>query len=122
MKILLITLLTITFNLQLDQKNENTLEGVWFAKELQNSSIEITKNNKNIWVGKIIESDNKSIINKIIFNNLKSDNEGKWIGKLTNPIKEIEVDAKLNLVNPNKLKIVGKKFFFTKTFYWFRKK
>ena len=122
MKTTIVFLMMLAFNFQFDQKDENTIEGVWFAKELENSTIEITKNNKNIWIGKIIESDNKSIINKIIFNNLKSDNEAKWIGKLTNPIKEIEVDAKLNLVNPNKLKIVGKKFFFTKTFYWFRKK
>lgn len=121
MKILVTILIIIAFNLQFDQKNENTLEGVWFAKELENSIIEITKNNKNIWAGKIIASDDKKIIGRIVFDNIKSDNNGNWVGKLTDPKKEIEVDAKFNLENPNKLKLVGKKFFFTKTFYWVRK-
>lgn len=121
MKILVTILIIIAFNLQFDQKNKNTLEGVWFVKELENSIIEIVKNNKNIWIGKIIASDDKKIIGRIVFDNIKSDNNGNWVGKLNDPKKEIEVDAKFNLENPNKLKLVGKKFFFTKTFYWFRK-
>lgn len=97
MKILVTILIIIAFNLQFDQKNENTLEGVWFVKELENSIIEIVKNNKNIWIGKIIASDDKKIIGRIVFDNIKSDNDGNWVGKLTDPKKKSKLMQNLIL-------------------------
>ncbi len=118
-----ITILMLIFlNSSFVQKENNSFEGNWIAKDLANSTIEVTKIGKEHLKGKIIASDDKTIIGKIVFDNIKSDGKGNWIGKLTNPIKEIDVNATFHLDNENSLKLVGKKFFFTKTFYWIRKK
>jgi uncharacterized protein (DUF2147 family) len=103
------------------QKENNSFEGNWIAKDLANSTIEVTKNGKDYWQGKITASDDKSIIGRKVFDKIKSDGKGNWVGKLTDPIKEMDVNATFHLDNANTLKLVGKKFFFTKTYYWIRK-
>ena len=122
MKAITILMLIFFLNSSFVQKENNSFEGNWIAKDLANSTIEVVKIGKEHWKGKIIASDDKTIIGKIVFDNVKSDGKGNWIGKLTNPIKEIDVNATFHLDNENTLKLLGKKFFFTKTFYWIRKK
>ena len=103
----------------LTTQNSNTIIGVWKATDLNNSIIELYKGKDGLLFGKIIDSDEKAWIDKVIFTNGKYDSkEDHWQGNLYSLKRKVTIGATLSLASKNKLKVVGKKFFMTKTFYW----
>ncbi len=121
MKTAIAILVMLVLNSSFIQEKQNTFEGFWIAKDLANSTIQVTKRRKEVWQGKITASEDKTIIGKVVFDNIKSDGKVNWVGKLTDPIKDLTVNAMFHLDNENTIKLVGKKFFITKTYYWVRK-
>ncbi|WP_338813118.1 hypothetical protein V9L05_17415 [Bernardetia sp. Wsw4-3y2] len=97
---------------------EDQITGKWFAKEIDNSIIEVSKNSNQKWQGKIIKSDNKETIGKTIFLAEYQSKDKNYTGTLYKPDGDIEVAATLTLLSSQKLKVVGKKFFMSKTFYF----
>lgn len=94
------------------------IEGYWFCKDLEHSTMKIYKKN-GYWYGKIIESKSIDFQDEMILYSLVY-NEKKWEGDVKNPSVKIRGKAELTLINKNKLKVVGKKFLLSKNLYWTR--
>jgi hypothetical protein len=104
--------------LAFSQKSENKVEGSWYAEEMDKSSIKIYKENE-AWFARIIKSHNPKVVGKIIFVKGTYDPASQeYVGILINPENGMEVNATIHLKNDKTLMVVGKKLFFTKTFYW----
>ena len=101
--------------------NEGAILGNWKAPDLENSTIKVYKSSNGYFYGKIIDSDKKEWINEIILKKAKFDPKTKsWKGQIYSLARDITIDVTLSLESTQKLKLVGKKYFFTKTFYWSR--
>ena len=98
----------------------DAIEGKWFAEEMDNSTIVISEK-KEAFFGKVIESDNAEHLEKNILKNFVYDPaENHWKGKIFSPKKNMIIQATITMIDRSKLKIVGKKLFFTKTMYFTR--
>ncbi len=114
---LIMTLTSLLFtvvNTQADQ-----ILGNWKATEMENSTIKVYKASDGRIYGKIIESERKEWINHIILKQISyHSSKNEWKGQVHNPDLDITVNATITLENPGRLKLVGKKLFISKTFYW----
>lgn len=101
--------------------SQDEIKGKWIARDLDNAVIQIYKEN-NLYFGKIIKSDIDDYIGKIILKNLKyNDSSKSWEGTIYSPKRKMDINGTLSLESENQLKVVGRKYFLTKTFYWVRK-
>lgn len=95
--------------------------GTWKADQLENSTIEVYQADDGYIYGKIIDSDQKSWIGEVILKKVKYDPKKKeWVGKVYSLRMYFSVDATLTLEGSEKLKLVGRRFYMSKTFYWER--
>lgn len=115
-----ITTLVITMSMAFTTQEKDIL-GNWKAVEMQNSTIKVYKAKDGNIYGKIIASNRKDWIGEIILKQVKyiADDEA-WKGEVYNLERKMSVDVTITLLSQNKLKLVGTKFFMTKTFYWER--
>ena len=98
---------------------EIDITGTWKAQEMENSAIKIYKVKDGYFYGEIIDSDKKEWINEIILKKVKHyPNEKVWKGEIYNIERDATMAVTIDLLSENKLKLVGKKSFMTKTFYW----
>jgi hypothetical protein len=101
------------------QNRESDIKGLWFVKDFNNAQVEIKADNKGIWFGKIIASDDKKEIGKIILSDCIFDHsKGEYKGMISDG--PIDVNLIISFININKLKVVGKVLFIKKTYYWIR--
>ena len=97
----------------------DSILGIWKATEMENSTIEVYRNKDGLIYGKIISSDEQDFIDKLVLKKAKYDPEDNvWRGEIYSLKKDMTIDVTLSLISDKKLKIVGKKYFVTKTFYW----
>ena len=102
-------------------QHSDTIMGIWKATDLNNSTIELYETEAGLLHGKIIDSDEKAWIGKVILTEGKYDSKNnQWQGNLYSLKRKMTIPATLSLTSKNKLKLVGKKFLMTKTFYWER--
>ncbi len=102
-------------------QQENQFAGTWLAKEMNNSAISLYKQEDGRWYAKILLSDDTNLKNFIIFSGGIYSAESKTIkGILRRKDSTMKIDATLSMVEKNQLKIVGTKFFISKTFLWKR--
>lgn len=121
MKTAAITLISILylFNPNYVQTDKYSIIGEWKAPDMENSTIKVYKATDGFIYGKIIASDEAEWIEEIILKKVKYDVESKsWRGKIYSLKRNMTIAAELTLENSKKLKLVGTKFFMTKTFYW----
>jgi len=115
-----ITTLVITISMAFTTLEKDII-GNWKAVEMENSTIKVYKAKDGNIYGKIIESNRKDWIGEIILKKVKYIADDKeWKGELYSLQRKMSVDVTITLLSQNKLKLVGKKFFMTKTFYWER--
>jgi hypothetical protein len=112
----MLILLSLLFSFQVDIY---TLQGKWQAPELDNSVLQFYAEKNGLLYGKIIESENPEVENKIVITNLSYNLEkGEYTGIITHPTTNISADITIEQVSKNELKVVAKKWFLTKTFKW----
>lgn len=101
--------------------SQDNISGTWLAEDLDHSVINIYKENDGLYYAKITESENKAYINKIVLKEMKYNPKDKvWKGTIYSPKRNMEIDGTISLDSNEKMKLVGKKYFMTKTFYWTR--
>ena len=97
-------------------------EGIWLTKDFENSTIKIYKAKNGFWYGKVLTSNNPKFLNKLILKEaIYDDKAAALIGVMYHPEMSISIDATLTKETNNQLKLVGKRFLITKTFYWTKK-
>jgi uncharacterized protein (DUF2147 family) len=100
----------------------NPILGKWRAAEDTSRQVEMYQTKDGLYYAKVINSSDKNaknghnLLQKLVYDAQKN----SFKGKLVPPDKGIEIDATVRFDNANKLKVVGKKFFMTKTFYFIR--
>jgi len=100
---------------------QNEILGNWFSEDVGNGTIEIYQDTKGVLFGKIIKSDKKGLAGKVILRNLKyQEAEKRWSGQLFNPDRGQPINVTITKTDNGKLKLIGKKYFFTKTMLWDR--
>lgn len=102
-----------------NHKTTMSILGKWFASHIDNSVIEINKQDDGSLVGQIISSDNPDYVGKKVLTDFSFDiqtNAHKCtIHVLSNGM---DVDGTLSVMENGSLKVLGEKLFMTKTFYW----
>ncbi|MEM6321653.1 MAG: DUF2147 domain-containing protein [Bacteroidota bacterium] len=118
---LLLSVGLLCTSFSMDNQNAKAIIGVWKAEAIENSSIELYEAEDGLLYGKIVDSSEKDWIGKVIFSEGTYDAEANhWQGELYSLKRKMTIAATLSLESDKKLKVVGKKFFMTKTFYWER--
>lgn len=101
---------------------QESIQGKWFSSDLNNSTIEIYEAEDGFLYGKIVESDEKDWIGEIVLKKLSFDGEDQnWQGEVYSLVRKMSIDVEVSRMEGRKLKLVGSKFLFTKTFYWTKK-
>lgn len=121
MKQIIITLvISITlWGLSASTIKEDSITGIWKAPDLGNSTIEVYRAKDNYIYGKILDSDESSWVGKIILRKVQYNaGEKVWEGEVYSLKRYMSIDVVISLESSTKLKLVGTKFFMTKTFYW----
>ncbi len=121
MKLLFIWLLVsvATPRSVLAPKVESPILGLWFAADLHNSTIKVYQARDGLIYGKIVKSDNKDWIGEVILKKVRYDAKSNtWKGEVYSLTMFFTVGVELSLLSEAKLKIVGTRFFMSKTFYW----
>lgn len=98
------------------------LIGKWKGEEEPDRQIEFVQETDGTFSGKVInDKSNKSKNGTKILKNLKFEPQSKtFVGKMTPPDKDIELDARVSFEDNDKLKVVASKFFMTKTIHFLR--
>jgi uncharacterized protein (DUF2147 family) len=91
------------------QKASDDFSGKWKTDE--GGTIEISKKDGG-FIG-IGVTTKKLVIKDLQFKN------GKWVSEIRNPLKDITANGEF-ILEGNKLKIIARKAFFSKTLYWIR--
>lgn len=113
--IILFALQAVVFN----PNDADQITGDWFSPDMRNSTIQIFRDKDNLYYGKIIDSDKKKWINQTVLKQLSyNSTKASWEGTLYSLEREISINVTINMAASDQLKLVGKKFLITKTFYW----
>lgn len=100
---------------------ENSIVGKWYAEDLEESFIEVQKNEKGYYEGIIKESSRDDYIGqKVIYDCLYDEENKRYKGKIYAISRNMNLDGVFELSKPDELKVTGKKLFISKTFYWKR--
>ncbi len=115
----LLTLLLVAQTKVLAQTIESKISGTWYCEEMNMSKISLYKKADGYWYAKITASDAKENIGKTIIERAQYNaKDNALYGTLVRPGNGMQVNATITLESNNKIKIVGKKWMITKTFYW----
>lgn len=116
-----VLLLLGTFQMLSAQSTDQVIKGLWEAGDRDESAIQIELKEDGYWYGTIVKTNVPRSIGKLLFKNGVFDPKKEAIkGILIHPDSGWEVNGKLSLESPNKLKVLASKFIISKTFYWTR--
>ncbi len=105
-------------------QTSDSIIGKWVGESEDNSELksEIYLDKDNLYYSKVIEEGGSpKNAGKIVMKKLKYDFHSKtYIGTMSPPDKNIELNITISIVGNDKLKVVAKKFFMTKTIYLIR--
>lgn len=107
--IILISISFLITTVSFSQKASDDFSGKWKTEE--GGTIEITK--KDAGFQGVGVSTRKVVVKDLQFKN------GKWVSEISNPLKDITANGEF-ILEGNKLKIIARKSFFSKTLYWVR--
>ena len=116
----LICLSLALFTINLNAQNlENQIAGVWNTEDGDDSKIEMYKSQDGTWVGKIISTNVRRSIGKLLFvEGVYNSEENVIEGTIIIPDKEWRISTTLSIENTGVLTVLGQKFLLSKTFYW----
>lgn len=121
MKLLILIIIQL-FGLVHVQTNENKIIGQWKAESEKGKQSEFYLAKDGFYYGKLIPSDEKPDYNgKIIMKKLVYDaSTNTYKGTMNPPDKDLELAVTISFVTNDKIKVVAKKFFMSKTMYFIR--
>ncbi|MCV9386077.1 DUF2147 domain-containing protein [Reichenbachiella ulvae] len=109
-------------SLKVMAQNGPDITGKWYAEEMDESVIEVTRLSDGSYEGIIISSKEEGFVgHKVIYGFKYDDKEKLYTGTINSAARNMELDGTIQLEQSSKLKVTGKKFFMTKTFYWIKK-
>lgn len=96
--------------------------GKWTGEDKSEFISEIYLGKDNLYYSKVIkEGGSTKNAGKTVMKKLKYDEQSKtYVGTMNPPEKNIELNITVSIINNDKLKVVAKKFFITKTMYLIR--
>ena len=101
------------------QTGKSSIEGKWYAEELDQSVIEITRLQNGNFEGVIKSSSTAEYLGHKVIYDFKYDKDKRhYNGTINSAARNIELDGTIVLQNTNSLKVTGKKLWMSKTFYW----
>ena len=104
------------------QTSTGSITGTWYAEELDQSVIEVVRLKDGNYEGVIQSSSKEEYVgHKVIYDFEYDPEENHYTGTISSAARNIKLDGTLVLEEDGRLKLVGKKFVMTKTFYWDRK-
>ena len=111
----------LTFKAAAQTGNES-ITGTWYAEELDQSVIEVVTLEDGSYEG-VIKSSSKAdyVSHKVLYDFEYDVEKNHFAGTISSAARNMELDGTIVLEEDGRLKLVGKKFFMTKTFYWVRK-
>jgi hypothetical protein len=99
------------------QSPEKSIEGNWYAEDISQSIIMIFKDHKGTLSGKIIKSSDTTLVNNDPLTGFRYFPDKKmYVGKVKPANRNFEIDGEISIINKSTLKLVGSRFFITKTF------
>jgi len=113
-----VTLISTTISAQ----EPVSILGKWCGVEEPDRQIEFVQEKDGSFTGKVINSMSNNPKNgTLLLKNLKFDPKSKtFIGNMTPPDKDIELEARVSFEGDDKLKLEASKFFITKTIHFLR--
>ncbi|MEO1050543.1 MAG: DUF2147 domain-containing protein [Bacteroidota bacterium] len=103
------------------QTGGSKIEGKWYAKDLEKSIIEVTKTSDGTYEGVVKSSAKESYVGGKVIRYFTYDADKQlYKGKIYSLARGMELDGEIVLEKDGRLKLTGRKFFMTKTFYWTR--
>ena len=92
-------------------------EGTWHSPEMDNMKIRVYQSSDKLWYGKIVESDNKDDVGKLMLRKM-SYNEGdnSLNGEVQKPDNFFVANVKLHLNSKNELKLTVSKFMMSRSY------
>jgi len=116
-KLMVVTVLVMSIQIGYGQVEKYL--GKWHAPDNNNSTIVISQSDDGLISGKIITSDKPETIDHLLLQNGEYDPKKNLIkATLHKPDSSSKINSTIYLEADNKLKVVGKKMFIKKTFYW----
>lgn len=110
MKILAIVLLLASQSYSTSNKPLG-FEGIWHSPEMDNMKIKIYQASDDLWYGKIVESDTRGDIGKLMLSKMSYNDLDKSLnGEAQRPDSFFSVHVKLQLKSDDKLKLTVSKF------------
>jgi len=98
---------------------QDQIIGNWFSKEMKNATIQVYQADDGFIYGKLIDCDKEEWIGETILKKVTYDESKQaWTGEIYSLERKMTINATFTMASEEKLKLVGKKFFMTKTFYW----
>ena len=118
MKIILLMLITSFLNLNTQKEIDlSDFKGKWHSEQMDNMVIYIYKAKDGYWYGKIVGSDKKSNIGKLMLKKLSPNKEqNKLTGKVRKPETGFEANVTLELKQSNQLKMTTHILLMSRTF------
>ncbi|MDW3209652.1 MAG: DUF2147 domain-containing protein [Reichenbachiella sp.] len=118
-----IGILIALLSLKASGQTKGDISGTWYAEEMDQSTIEVTQLSDGSYEGIIRSSaKNEFVGHKVIYDFEYDSDEKDYKGTINSAARNMELDGTIVLEEKGKLKITGKKFFMTKTFYWTKEK
>jgi hypothetical protein len=118
---ILATLFTL-ITLGVSAQDANTLTGKWKGEDKPNNHVQFCLGDDGLYYGKLVfEDGKKENLGKVMMKQLKYETATKtYKGTMTPPDKNIDLKVTLTFEGNDKIKVVAKKFFMTKTVYFIR--
>lgn len=96
--------------------SQDNYEGQWLIKDLDNSIISLYKATDGYYYSKILKSENTFYNNQIIFKGTLVDSKNLIDGTFITPKSKMKIKAKIYADSKDQIRMVGKKYFITKTY------
>lgn len=107
------------FHLSVFISPQGQIIGQWLSPHMKNATIRIYQSNDGFIYGKIIDCDRKEWIGEIVLNKIQyDDSNDEWTGEIFSLERNMSINVRIFLTDDGKLKLVGSKLLFTKTYYW----
>lgn len=92
-------------------------EGVWHSPEMNNMKIRVYQSSDKLWYGKIVESDKKDDVGKLMLRKMSyNEHDNSLNGKAQKPDNFFVANVKLHLKSKDELKLTVSKFMMSRSY------
>ncbi|MEL6557093.1 MAG: DUF2147 domain-containing protein [Bacteroidota bacterium] len=120
--VLLGLMIAIVASKTVAQTSEGSIAGSWYAEDLDESVIEVIQLKDGSYEGVIKSSSKEKYVgHKVIYGFKYNAAEKQYEGTISSAARNMEMSGTIVLEKNGKLKLTGRKFMISKTFYWERR-